>query len=1138
MGTVQTLNNTTYLNGRNNNINNLVMFDDNKNTMSLSTQYLNKYRNNNTTKIIIEKNEKEKMMPYLILNNSEWNNQSSKQHEISQNLTTSNNIYASNRFKSFPDSTFLNTPNLLLNNNYNNDISKFRVKKSTNSNKNNSADCSQQSSSAASSTKSNKKITTIHKHYYENNLPLSTVPLKILSSSSSGCSSNETTASSSNLLSIKNTNKAISPLLLSSSSTNSMVSSSAILSSGIGLDDMINTTSAAHNTTTTTTTSSSSSTSSTSSSANKSSNNKNNNNQNCDIDHESEEDNYDNFAINTSNKINDTFQHKQKSSTPSTSSISFGKNNKICYYRNEDYEDDYYEEEDDDKQSNKQRAQNRRRNSSNFYKTKSNSMYVEHLDKLIRNSTGGNLLNTSTTSNVATSYTNLNSNSNNEQTLSKSTTSKMKLSNFKLKKLKKTLSIKSQKQQQQDQENDSGIISDLFHKGSMTNLKLKLNNAKAIIKSSFSLFNLKQSSTNHNNNFSNNINNNQQKLITSSYASSNIIYSDISKPLNTTQQPVFPNPNSLIDTSQSSIYLSSHSSANNNRKLNVSLHQENDNKNYEKKEISENKLNENENNYNKNEQKIENNYNHIVKQQSTSNNSIINVKNNFERPIMNTFKSDIDSNRRYSLIQIKQQELQKQPHNINSSKNNTNDNTEQIFKSTINIIPNISSHHNEKDLSSNVDRLKAKFALNQNNNNIYSCKQPVRIINNLKRTTTFHNTLSDTTLSSEPYTSMSKLIEEKLIERRKQLLILNQNNNNNNINDNNDKNKILKTFKNEQDAKTASLLEKLSLNEKEKDLVIGLNNLKNSSLSAAKNETNKNLIQQYQQNDSRKNSINTHKHQKIVVQASTSDLLRCFATFVSQQCSHLVRESYFNDSQKYNSSRFDPRDTICWMRTADRALLLQGWEDIAFMNPVNVVFVYLLVRESLNPEEIKCSYDLQCNIMACCYLAFSYMGNEISYPLKPFLIEDNRDIFWQRICNLMSKLSHCMLKINQDQKFFTELFYELKSYSLISLNPKTDIALLTKSITTSFSKNSETPLIKPTMSTSSQNNNLITSKSDRAKLFNREKFPHSSLYSNKNLLLNTYGLNSTKNISNNSNNQVSHNMYATNEESAAMAYCI
>jgi hypothetical protein len=210
---------------------------------------------------------------------------------------------------------------------------------------------------------------------------------------------------------------------------------------------------------------------------------------------------------------------------------------------------------------------------------------------------------------------------------------------------------------------------------------------------------------------------------------------------------------------------------------------------------------------------------------------------------------------------------------------------------------------------------------------------------------------------------------------------------------------------------------------------------------------------------------NTHKHQKIVVQASTNDLLRCLVNFMSKKCSHLIKPFNNNNNETEIDSRcsrsgsegssrsscssddsenefFSPpmscyrvecKDVLNWLRNADRILLLQGWQDVAFMNPVNVVFVYLLLKESLPALMLpimKSAYDLQCNLMSCLYLAFSYMGNEISYPLKPFLVEENRDVFWSRTINLMNVLSSCMIRINQDARYFTELFYELKSFSI------------------------------------------------------------------------------------------------------------
>uniref|UniRef100_A0A1I8NUW2 Cyclin-dependent kinase 5 activator n=2 Tax=Stomoxys calcitrans TaxID=35570 RepID=A0A1I8NUW2_STOCA len=127
--------------------------------------------------------------------------------------------------------------------------------------------------------------------------------------------------------------------------------------------------------------------------------------------------------------------------------------------------------------------------------------------------------------------------------------------------------------------------------------------------------------------------------------------------------------------------------------------------------------------------------------------------------------------------------------------------------------------------------------------------------------------------------------------------------------------------------------------------------------------------------------INNNGPRKTVIQASTSELLKCLGIFLHYRCRKL--------------RNFEAGDAVMWLRTVDRSLLLQGWQDVAFINPANVVFVYMLVRELVNGEETK-ECDLQAAVLTCLYLSYSYMGNEISYPLKPFLVEDSKEKFWDR----------------------------------------------------------------------------------------------------------------------------------------------
>uniref|UniRef100_A0A670ZNU0 Uncharacterized protein n=1 Tax=Pseudonaja textilis TaxID=8673 RepID=A0A670ZNU0_PSETE len=55
------------------------------------------------------------------------------------------------------------------------------------------------------------------------------------------------------------------------------------------------------------------------------------------------------------------------------------------------------------------------------------------------------------------------------------------------------------------------------------------------------------------------------------------------------------------------------------------------------------------------------------------------------------------------------------------------------------------------------------------------------------------------------------------------------------------------------------------------------------------------------------------------------------------------------------------------------------------------------------------------------------MGNEISYPLKPFLVEASKDVFWNRCLHIIHAMSAQMLRINADPHYFTQVFADLKN---------------------------------------------------------------------------------------------------------------
>ncbi|KAJ8254584.1 hypothetical protein COCON_G00211960 [Conger conger] len=153
---------------------------------------------------------------------------------------------------------------------------------------------------------------------------------------------------------------------------------------------------------------------------------------------------------------------------------------------------------------------------------------------------------------------------------------------------------------------------------------------------------------------------------------------------------------------------------------------------------------------------------------------------------------------------------------------------------------------------------------------------------------------------------------------------------------------------------------------------------------------------------------------RVIVQASTSELLRCLGQFLCRRC--------------YRLKHLAPTDPVLWLRSVDRALLLQGWQDQGFITPANVVFVYMLCRDTVSSETAT-EQELQAELLTCLYLSYSYMGNEISYPLKPFLVESSKDAFWDRCLDIISQMSGKMLQINSDPHLFTQVFADLKNQS-------------------------------------------------------------------------------------------------------------
>jgi cyclin-dependent kinase 5 activator 1 len=148
----------------------------------------------------------------------------------------------------------------------------------------------------------------------------------------------------------------------------------------------------------------------------------------------------------------------------------------------------------------------------------------------------------------------------------------------------------------------------------------------------------------------------------------------------------------------------------------------------------------------------------------------------------------------------------------------------------------------------------------------------------------------------------------------------------------------------------------------------------------------------------------------------SSDALRCIGNFVKSHCKNL--------------SRLRASEVVLWLRGVDRALLIQGWQDQAFLTPPNLVFLFMLLKESLK-EKCTSITQLRAEVLTCLYMAYTYSGPESSYPLKPFLVDGDREAFWDRCMYMINNLSSKMLRTNREPKYFGELLVELKCHNSV-----------------------------------------------------------------------------------------------------------
>lgn len=150
---------------------------------------------------------------------------------------------------------------------------------------------------------------------------------------------------------------------------------------------------------------------------------------------------------------------------------------------------------------------------------------------------------------------------------------------------------------------------------------------------------------------------------------------------------------------------------------------------------------------------------------------------------------------------------------------------------------------------------------------------------------------------------------------------------------------------------------------------------------------------------------------------SLTELLRCLGAFVQKHCTHL-------------STVPSASDVAMWVRQADRALQLNGWTVNSFLIESHVVFTYMLLSRAFQHFQVATIVDVKELVLMCLYVSYTYNANEISYPLRPFLVKQDRVGFWDKCATLSLSASSYMLRINRDRYFYEQILASLKVHTV------------------------------------------------------------------------------------------------------------
>lgn len=140
------------------------------------------------------------------------------------------------------------------------------------------------------------------------------------------------------------------------------------------------------------------------------------------------------------------------------------------------------------------------------------------------------------------------------------------------------------------------------------------------------------------------------------------------------------------------------------------------------------------------------------------------------------------------------------------------------------------------------------------------------------------------------------------------------------------------------------------------------------------------------------------KPRKTVIQASTSELLKCLGVFLHRKCTRL--------------RDFQAGDAVMWLRTVDRSLLLQGWQVSNFWGKKGK---NVTGKRGLRDFEVYSDLEYTLENVLLNYLEVNMFWNLVLIFWGFFTLGSFREI--------NAKINLCGEVIRDRKKFFVSLFH-------------------------------------------------------------------------------------------------------------------